>query len=92
MKREKEYELLTYITKEQDELIAKYKKNNIKFMFNGIGNKNEFERIYNIINENIQAIDLKSLNNLKWLNMETVISNKNIIKNLIGLNIDLTTI
>ena len=69
MKREKEYELLTYITKEQDELIAKYKKNNIKFMFNGIGNKNEFERIYNIISENIQAIDLKSLNNLKWLNM-----------------------
>tara|TARA_Y100001970_G_C14257575_1_gene876664 strand:+ start:2959 stop:3672 length:714 start_codon:yes stop_codon:yes gene_type:complete len=92
MKREKEYELLTYITNEQDELITEYKKNNIKFMFNGIGNKNEYERIYNIINENIQAIDLKSLNNLKWLNMETVMSNKNVIKNLIGLNIDLTTI
>ena len=92
MECEKEYELLTHISATQDELITKYKKNNIKFKFNGIGNEYEFDRIYNIINENIKAIDLKSLNNLKWLNMETIISNKNIIKTMIGLNMDLTII
>jgi hypothetical protein len=92
MTSDKEYELLTYITKEQDKLITEYKKNNIRFKFNGIGNKDEFERIYRIMSEDVNIIDLRSLNNLKWLNIECVISNKNIIKNLIGLNLDLTVI
>lgn len=92
MKSEKEFELLTYVSKNQIKEIEEYKKNNIKFKFNGVGNKNEYDRIYNIINQNLKAIDLKSFNNLKWLNMETALNNINVIKKLIGLNMDLTII
>ena len=65
-----------------------------KFKFNGVGNKDEFERIFGIINNNIRTNDLKFVNNMKWLAMETTLNTMNSRnlekKKMIGLNLDLT--
>lgn len=94
METYKEYELLTYISIEQEIQIQKLKEKNKKFKFNGVGNKDEFERIFSIINNNIRTNDLKFVNNMKWLAMETTLNTMNTRnlerKKMIGLNLDLT--
>ena len=54
MESYKEFELLTYISIEQEIQIQKLREKNKKFKFNGVGNKDEFERIFGIINNNIR--------------------------------------
>ncbi len=88
MKNLKEVEVYTYITKKQDAMIMKYKKENKKFMFDN--NSTElFDTSYKIINENITN---RFKLDLLWLNMQTSLDRKNFCMNniLIRINIDRT--
>jgi hypothetical protein len=88
IKNLKEAEVYTYVTKKQDAMIMKYKKENKKFMFDT--NSTElFDNSYKIINENItKTFKL----DLLWLNMQTSLDRKNFCMNniLIRINIDRT--
>jgi len=90
----KEVEVYTYVSKKQDAMIMKYKKENKKFMFDS--NSTElFDNSYKIINENITnrfKLDLLWLNMSRYKNMQTTLDRKNFCMNniLIRINIDRT--
>ena len=92
----KEYELLTYVSPEQEKQIIQLKNSYKKFKFSGAGNKAEFDRIHDLINSNIRTNDTKFINNMKWLAMETTLNTMNTRnlekKKMIGINLDLTVI
>ena len=88
----KYYELLINITKEQDFNIYNMQKQNTRLIFSPIGDKEEYEFIYNKLNDNIDCSNKNLKSKMIWLNMQNITKARSTIrkKNSVNINLDLT--